>query len=49
MWTAKEAMKTYQCPCNASHYSRCHPLTFLRTRLDELLSDPGFVNYSASD
>lgn len=25
------------------------PPTFLPTRLDELLSDPGFVNYYASD
>lgn len=41
--------RTDQCPCRASPYTCCHPLTFLYTRLHELLSDPRFVNYYTSN
>lgn len=45
----QKSLKSYRCPCEASHYTCCHLLTSLHTRLHELLSDPRIVNYCTSN
>lgn len=42
--TVRRRQKTYQCPCKASCYTWCQPLTFLHTRMHSLWSHPCFVN-----